>query len=135
MQRYLSALEEDQPRRSAEEYLGAFTESLKMIQQERPVERMGNAVLLAAKTALRLKAVMPKLSDHEIAGRLQLIARSIRLSEILKDLTPEEKGMIKLNHDNQIAAKSSYCTTRKTAKAASPPARKGQSRGKTRRRA
>jgi hypothetical protein len=97
MHRYLTTLNEDQPERSTEEYLGAFTESLKLIQQETPVERMGHAVLLAAKTALRLKAVMPKLQEHEIARRLQSIARGIRLFEILKDLTPEEKGMIKFN--------------------------------------
>jgi hypothetical protein len=104
MHRYLTTLNEDQPERSTEEYLGAFTESLKLIQQETPVERMGHAVLLAAKTALRLKAVMPKLQEHEIARRLQSIARGIRLFEILKDLTPEEKGMIKFNHKSSRRA-------------------------------
>lgn len=97
MKRYLEKLDENRPQRSSEEYLGAFTESLKIIQRQNPVERMGHAVLLAAKTALRLKASVPSLKEHEIANRLQTIARNIRLQEIFKDLTPEEKGMIKLN--------------------------------------
>jgi hypothetical protein len=61
MHRYLAALDEDQPQRSSEEYLGAFTESLKLIGTQSPIDRIGHAVLLAAKTALRLKAAMPKL--------------------------------------------------------------------------
>jgi hypothetical protein len=96
MEKYLSILNENVPERSVEEYLGAFTESLKFIQQQNPVERMGHAVLLAAKTALRLKVVMPQLSEHDISHRLQGIARSIRLMSILRDLTPEEKRMLKL---------------------------------------
>lgn len=97
MKRYLEKLDENRPQRSMEEYLGAFTESLKMIQHQNPVERMGHAVLLAAKTALRLKACMPSLKEHEIANRLQIMARNVRLQELFSDLTPEEKNMIKLN--------------------------------------
>jgi hypothetical protein len=95
MKKYLATLAEDQPQRSSEEYLGAFTESLKLTQHENPIDRIGHAVLLAAKTALRLKAVMPQLKEHEISNRLQIIARSTRLMNILKDLTPEERSMFK----------------------------------------
>jgi len=112
MYRCLATLDEDQPRRSAEEYLGAFTKSLKMIMQESPVERTGHAVLLAAKTALRLKAAMPGLSEHEIANRLQAIARNIRLLEILKDLTPEEKDMIRFNHKSKSSQKTAAASSR-----------------------
>jgi hypothetical protein len=95
MKKYLATLAEDQPERSSEEYLGAFAESIKLIQHENPVDRIGHAVLLAAKTALRLKAVRPQLREHEIALRLQILARSIRLRNILKDITPEERSMFK----------------------------------------
>lgn len=116
MHRYLATLDEDRSPRSAEEYLGAFTESLKLIMQESPVERMGNAVFLAAKTALRLKAAVPGLSEREVANRLQAIARSIRLFEILKDLTPEEKGMIKLNDEHhRTATKAAVLNARRAA--------------------
>ncbi len=101
MERYLACLDEDQ-QRSSEEYLGAFKESLKMILHQNPVDRIGNAVLLAAKTALRLKACLPEAAEHEIALRLQAFARSIRLVEILEDLTPEEKRMLK--HPSQFGA-------------------------------
>jgi hypothetical protein len=95
MKKYLATLAENQPERSLEEYLGAFTESIKLIQHENPVDRIGNAVLLAAKTALRLKAVRPQLREHEIALRLQVLARSIRIQNILQDITPEERSMFK----------------------------------------
>ncbi len=95
MKKFLATLAEDQPQRSSEEYLGAFMESLKMIQHENPIDRIGHAVFLAAKTALRLKSVMPQLKEHEIAHRLQSLARSTRLMDILKDLTPEERSMLK----------------------------------------
>ncbi|MBN1594824.1 hypothetical protein JW933_02755 [candidate division FCPU426 bacterium] len=98
MRKYLNTLGDERTPRSIEEYLGAFTESFKMILNQNPIERMGQSVLLAAKTALRLKAANPKLREHEIAGRLQAIARNIRLTTILNDLTPEEKGIIKLRH-------------------------------------
>jgi hypothetical protein len=100
MKKYLATLAEDQPVRSSEEYLGAFAECLKLIQHENPVDRIGHAVLLAAKTALRLKAVMPALREHEIAQRLQTLARSFRLQHILKDITPEERSMFKWS-DNE----------------------------------
>lgn len=103
MRRYLSILQEDSNPRNIEEYLGAFSESLKLILQQNPVERMGHAVLLAAKTAMRLKAADPRLKEHEIANRLQFIARNIRLTTILKDLTPEEKRILKLHPDNHHA--------------------------------
>ena len=96
MERYLAQLDEAPSHRSTEEYLGAFTESLKLIQRQNPVERMGNAVLLAAKTALRLKAANPAVAEHELAHWLQSIARNIRLDTILKDLTPEEKRILKM---------------------------------------
>ena len=95
MKKHLATLAEDQPERSSEEYLGAFAESIRLIQHENPVDRIGHAVLLAAKTALRLKAVIPQLREHEIALRLQTLARSIRLKKILKDITPEERSMFK----------------------------------------
>jgi hypothetical protein len=95
MKAYLATLAEDQPVRSSEEYMGAFAESIRLIQHENPVDRIGHAVLLAAKTALRLKAVMPQLREHEIALHLQTLARSIRLKNILKDITPEERSMFK----------------------------------------
>jgi hypothetical protein len=105
MKKYMTTLAEDQPQRSLEEYLGAFTESLKLIQHENPVDRIGHAVMLAAKTALRLKAIMPKLKEHEIANRLQTIARSIRLMNILKDVTPEERSMLKWSdHERSLKA-------------------------------
>lgn len=96
MQKYLTTLEEEKTPRSLEEYIGAFTESLKVILQQNPVDRIGHAVLLAGKTALRLKAANPKLKEHEIAHQLQKIARNLRLTTILNDLTPEEKGMLKM---------------------------------------
>ncbi len=102
MRQYLETLEDGQSARSIEEYLGAFTESFKIILCQNPVERMGHAVLLAAKTALRLKAVRPGLKEHEIARRLQAIARNLRLTTILNDLTPEEKGMLQLHPLNQV---------------------------------
>ena len=117
MQRYLATLDENQPQRSAEEYLGAFTESMKLIERQTPIERLGHAVLLAAKTALRLKAALPKLKEHEIANRLQSIARSLRLQELLKDLTPEEKGLLKLNHARRLAS------GRRTTRTSKPPRR------------
>ncbi|MCK5242957.1 hypothetical protein KAR34_10950 [bacterium] len=101
MRRYLNTLEDEQTPRSIEEYLGAFIESFKLILQQNPVERMGYSVLLAAKTALRLKAANPKLKEHEIAHRLQTIARDIRLNTILNDLTPEEKTMLQLHPLNR----------------------------------
>jgi hypothetical protein len=101
MERYLAKLDEDQPQRSAEEYLGAFSESLKLILHQNPVDHLGNAVLLAAKTALRLKAALPHVQEHEIARRLQTLARSIRLQQIMGDLTPEEKNMLKLHPPNR----------------------------------
>lgn len=104
MRRYLTTLEDDKTPRSTEEYLGAFTESLKVILHQNPVERMGHAVLLAAKTALRLKAANPKLKEYEIANSLQKIARSIRLTTILDDLTPEEKVILNLHPDMQNKA-------------------------------
>ncbi|MEW6517365.1 MAG: hypothetical protein AB1439_10740 [candidate division FCPU426 bacterium] len=103
MRRYLNILEEKNDPRHIEEYLGAFSESLKLILQQNPVERMGHAVLLAAKTAMRLKAAEPRLREHEIANRLQFIARNIRLTTILKDLTPEEKRILKLHPSNHNA--------------------------------
>jgi len=111
MRRYLNTLEDEQTPRSIEEYLGAFTESFKLILHQNPVERMGHAVLLAAKTALRLKAANFKLKEHEIAGRLQAIARNIRLTTIINDLTPEEKRILKLhplNQDNSNSRKAAH---------------------------
>lgn len=105
MRQYLNTLEDETTPRTMEEYLGAFMESLKMILHQNPIERMGHTVLLAAKTALRLKAANPKLKEHEIAGRLQSIARSIRLTTIINDLTPEEKRILKLHpRNNPFAA-------------------------------
>ncbi|NTV52725.1 MAG: hypothetical protein HGA76_06915 [Candidatus Firestonebacteria bacterium] len=103
MKKYLDTLAENQPERSLEEYLGAFSESIKLIQHENPLDRIGNAVLLAAKTALRLKAVNPRLKEHEIALRLQTLARSIRLLDILKDVTPEERSMFKWSGNERKA--------------------------------
>ncbi len=103
MRRYLTILEEANNPRNLEEYLGAFSESLKLILHQNPVEHMGHAVLLAAKTAMRLKAADPRLKEHEIANRLQFIARNIRLTTILKDLTPEEKNILKLHPSNHRA--------------------------------
>jgi hypothetical protein len=108
MRRYLSTLEDEQTPRSIEEYLGAFIESFKLILQQNPVERMGHSVLLAAKTALRLKAANPKLNEYEIAHRLQTIARNIRLTTIINDLTPEEKRILQLhplNKKKQVASR------------------------------
>ncbi len=102
MRKYLETLEEEQSARSTEEYIGAFTESFKIVLCQNPVERMGHAVLLAAKTAMRIKAARPALKEHEIARRLQDIARNIRITTILNDLTPEEKGMLQLHPLNQI---------------------------------
>jgi len=96
MKRYLPTLEEEKTPKRIEEYLGAFTESMKVVLQQNPVDRIGHAVLLASKTSLRLKAANPKLKEYEIANQLQKIARSLRLATILKDLTPEEKGILKL---------------------------------------
>ena len=134
MKRYLAALDEKQPRRSSEEYLGAFSESLKIIHHENPVDRMGHAVLLAAKTALRLKATMPELKEHEIAGRLQTIARSTRLLDILQDLTPEEKRMIKWS-DDQVELSFNSLAEKSTRKAAVAKPRPRQTRVLKRRRA
>lgn len=120
MYRFLTTLDEDQPQRTAEEYLGAFTESMKLIERESSVERVGHAVLLAAKTALRLKAAMPNLGEHEIASRLQSIARNIRLFEIFKDLTPEEKGIIKINHDRVQRGLAAAAKTARRAPGAGP---------------
>jgi hypothetical protein len=83
--------------RSEEEYLGAFTESLKLTLPQNPVERLANAVFLAAKTALHLKATNPGLKEHEIATILQAITHRVRMHSIIHDLTPEEKRMMKLN--------------------------------------
>jgi hypothetical protein len=105
MKRYLPTLEDENSKRSAEEYLGAFTESLKMILKHNPVERIGLTVLLAAKTALRLRAANSEWPEHEIAGQLQRIARNIRLTSILRDLTPEEKSIMQL-HPRHAQAKS-----------------------------
>ncbi len=102
MKRYLSTLEDEKTPRSIEEYIGAFTESLKVILKQNPVERIGQAVMLASKTALRIKAVNPNLKEHEIAHQLQRVARNIRLSAILKDLTPEEKSILNLVPDFKI---------------------------------
>jgi hypothetical protein len=113
MRRYLNTLEDETTPRRIEEYLGAFTESLKLILQQNPVERMGHAVLLASKTALRLKAAKPELREHEISGRLQAIARNIRLITIINDLTPEEKRILQLHPRNRK-------TTRKSKSAVSP---------------
>lgn len=104
MKQYLATLAEDQPQRSSEEYLGAFMESLKLTQHENPIDRIGHAVLLAAKTALRLKVVMPELKEHEISHKLQMIARSIRLMNILNDLTPEELSMFKWSAQKRAVA-------------------------------
>ncbi|MCD4813538.1 hypothetical protein K8S19_07590 [bacterium] len=111
MRKYLSTLEDETTQRSIEEYLGAFTESFKLILQQNPVERMGYAVLLASKTALRLKAANPKLREHEIAGRLQVIARNVRLTTILNDLTPEEKRILQLHPMNPLGIKKSKSAT------------------------
>lgn len=92
MQQFLHTLEDDQTTRSSEEYLGAFTENLNLILHHNPVERIGLTVMLAAKTALRLKAANPKLKEHDIARKLQAIARNVRLATIINDLTPEENG-------------------------------------------
>jgi hypothetical protein len=107
MRQYLNTLEDEQTPRSIEEYLGAFTESLKMILHQNPVDRIGLTAMLAAKTALRLKAANPKFKEHEISHRLQGIARSVRLTNILKDLTPEEKRIIKLRKSDDSAALTS----------------------------
>jgi hypothetical protein len=115
MRRYLNTLEDERTPRSIEEYLGAFTESFKLILNQNPVERMGHTVLLAAKTALRLKAVNPKLKEHEIAGRLQAIARNIRLTTMINDLTPEEKRILKLHPLNQANANHNKSTSPKPA--------------------
>lgn len=96
MRRYLTTLEDEKNPRSIEEYIGAFTESMKVVLKQNPVERTGHAVLLAAKTSLRIKAANPKLKEHEIANQLQKVARNLRLTTILMDLTPEEKGILKL---------------------------------------
>lgn len=96
MKRFLATLEEDKTPKRIEEYLGAFTESMKVILKQNPVERIGHAVLLAAKTSLRLKAANPKLKEYEIANQLQKIARGMRLETILLDLTPEEKSILNL---------------------------------------
>jgi hypothetical protein len=121
MHRYLAALDENQPQRSVEEYLGAFTESLKLIEQQSPLDRIGHAVLLAAKTALRLKAALPSLKEHEIANRLQAIARNIRLGQLLRDLTPEEKGWLKAEHARSAVRRSRPAPTRRAVK----PRRRG----------
>lgn len=106
MRRHLETLEEAPNPRSVEEYLGAFTESFKMILHQNPVERIGHSVWLAAKTALRLKAAKPSLREHEIAARLQELARNIRLTTILNDLTPEEKKMVKVYSARDKARRS-----------------------------
>ncbi len=115
MRQYLNTLEDETTPRTIEEYLGAFTESLKLIMYQNPIERMGHTVLLAAKTALRLKTANPKLKEHEIAGRLQAIARNIRLTTIINDLTPEEKRILKLYPQNKHTPSASQ----------SPPQRQG----------
>jgi hypothetical protein len=117
MKKFLATLAEDQPERSLEEYLGAFTESIKLIQHENPVDRIGNAVLLAAKTALRLKAVRPQLREHEIALRLQILARSIRIKNILQDITPEERSMFKWSDNEKRNGAPAKPIARKPSKA------------------
>jgi len=117
MERYLNILDESQPKRDVEEYLGAFDKSLKMILRLNPIDRIGQSVLLAAKTALRIKASMPQVKEHEIAGRLKEIARNIRLLKILNELTPEEKRILKLHPSNkkcQPLVKSKRKTSLKT---------------------
>jgi len=121
MRQYLETLEEDQSARSTEEYIGAFTESFKIVLYQNPVERMGHAVLLAAKTALRIKAARPALKEHEIARRLQAIARNIRITTILNDLTPEEKGMLQLHPLNQV---KQYALKGSRARRTSSPAKR-----------
>jgi hypothetical protein len=133
MKKYLAALAEDQPQRSSQEYLGAFTESLKLIQHENPVERIGHAVLLAATTALRLKAVLPHLREFEIAQRLQTTARGIRLMDILKDVTPEERSMFKWSGQKETLPRkkaSRKAAPRKKSSAGSHARPAGKSRKK-----
>jgi len=103
MQKFFHALEDENTPRSSEEYMGAFTESLNLILHHNPVEQMGLTVMLAAKTALRLKAGNPKLREHDIASKLQGIARNVRLAAILRDLTPEEKNILNLNQATRAA--------------------------------
>lgn len=104
MEKHLATLSEDRSQRTTEEYLGAFTESMKIIQHQNPVERIGHAVLLTAKTALRLRAANPNLPEHEIARWLQTIARNLRITAILDDLTPEEKRFLHTSARRPAAA-------------------------------
>ncbi len=132
MERYLATLDEAQTQRSQEEYLGAFTESMKIILRQNPIERLGHAVLLAAKTALRMKAALPELKEHEIANRLQAIARNIRLVDILADLTPEEKRILQLHPHNHAGQRSTAATVSR--RPAKPSRAKTNGRAHTRRR-
>lgn len=116
IRRYLATLDENQPQRSVEEYLGAFTESLKWIERQNSLDRIGHAVLLAAKTALRLKAVLPSLKEHEIGNRLQSIARNHRLGQLLSDLTPEEMGWLRTEHERTHGRSSRTASARRPAK-------------------
>ncbi len=129
MKRYLTTLEDEKTPRNVEEYIGAFTESLKVILKQNPVERIGQAVLLASKTALRLKFANPNLKEHEIANHLQRVARNIRLSTILKDLTPEEKGILNLVPDRNLNGflKTPALTNKNLGKAKSAKAGKSAS--------